>query len=416
MQTSSLRVLATTALVGCLGWGGCSDSTDPTRTGQEDSEVVFGGAVDPEAGGFVLERIEQLGPLPLFVELVGSNLELEPGEETVSLDVAIRNVGADPLLAPAAVWVGRFFPANVTVLNPDMRTARDVDAIPPLPFGFDYADLLGEDGVLTPQELSGAKTWIFHVPGLASFSFEAHAIFGTGPESPVISGILFIDTDENGRYDASDEPYPGGHVQVRGPDGFRGAAHSGSDGRYVATAEQPGLYTLEFNPFLDNGPLGCFTTPNPLEVVLAPGPGGGAQSFHHADFGIRPGSCPPADARVILTDMEPDEIEQDVYQLGGAELMDDRFRMLVEFSGCQPDHPFTLYVSRGFTGTDPVQTWALLAHDDLDEPCDAAFSRTLEFDLAPLRQAYVERYGEPGEVRVLFQDYWGNRTGFLFGP
>ena len=64
----------------------------------------------------------------------------------------------------------------------------------------------------------------------------------------------------------------------------------------------------------------------------------------------------------------------------------------------------------------PVQTWALLAHDDLDEPCDAWFMRTLEFDLQPLREAYIRAYGEPGIIIVNFQDYQGEVTRLEFGP
>jgi hypothetical protein len=223
--------------------------------------------------------------------------------------------------------------------------------------------------------------------------------------------------NEDGRYDAAlDEPYAGGHVEIDGPDGFGGATHSGPDGGYGFQVPGPGLYTLSFDQFLDEGPPGCYTTPNPLEVVLPPTLDGPPPGFHEAHFGIRPGPCPPLDLRVVVTDLDPEQIEQDLYFLEGAELHGDRFRFVVGFSGCQPDHPFTLYVSRHFAESDPVQTWALLAHDDLDELCAAAFSRTLEFDLAPFREAIIDMYGEPVEVLVRFRDYLGNSTPYLYEP
>ena len=63
-----------------------------------------------------------------------------------------------------------------------------------------------------------------------------------------------------------------------------------------------------------------------------------------------------------------------------------------------------------------MQTWALLSHDDLGEPCDMYFERSLRFDLALLRRAYILTYGAPGVVRIRFRDHQGEEHEFVFGP
>ena len=64
----------------------------------------------------------------------------------------------------------------------------------------------------------------------------------------------------------------------------------------------------------------------------------------------------------------------------------------------------------------PVQTWAVVSHDDRGELCRAHFERWLEFDLQPLRDAYQDDYHEPGQVILRLRDYLGQETRFLFGP
>ncbi len=161
----------------------------------------------------------------------------------------------------------------------------------------------------------------------------------------------------------------------------------------------------------------CVTTPNPLEVLIPTGPGGEPLRFEHADFGVALGPCvAPRVPLLTMTDRQPEDIEQDPYALMGARLDADILTLRVGISGCSPDHPFTLYASRHFMESNPVQTWALLAHDDRGELCDAWFERTLQFDLSPLRAEHIRAYGAPGVVLVRFRDFQGTETRFEFGP
>jgi len=110
---------------------------------------------------------------------------------------------------------------------------------------------------------------------------------------------------------------------------------------------------------------------------------------------------------VLLTDLQPAQIPQDPYVLRSIRLDGWVLSLDVGFSGCSPDHPLVLHAGRSFMESWPVQTWLLLAHDDLDEPCDAAFQRTLQFDLRPIQEEHVRAYGSPGRVRLQFRDFQG---------
>lgn len=405
-------------LIAAAAWiGGCTSSQDPVSTPAEDGEAVFDGSVDPAGSSFVLQRIEQPTPpdvAPVYVELIGSNLVVDAANEFVDLDVAVRNASGLALYPPARIWVGRFQPSGVSVVNADLAG----DPAGALAQGFDYSALLGEDGVLAAGETSEAKTWRFHVPDLAPFSFAARAEFSLVPDRAHIAGVVFFDVNADGILDERDERWPGAHLTLAGPDSLQQRTLSDERGRYAFHVAEAGLYRVTVHPmFLASGPTGCFTTPNPLEVLLTPRPDGEPNSFDEAHFGYTQGPCPPPLGPVVLTDLNPGDIEQDPYHLMEIVLVGDVLWLHIEFSGCQPIHPETLYISTGFMESEPVQTWALLAHDDLDEFCRVpAWQRWVAFDLQPLREEYENVYGHPGEIIVRFRDYLGEEHRVLFGP
>ncbi len=414
---------------------GCNESTPPNAE-SPDGGAEFDAAFDPSASSFVLKRIES--PLPgrefVRIELIGSNVRVDRNTETVSLDVAIRNASIHTLYAPAVVWLHRFVPRSVVPTNADLERGGEGDSSlvsPVRAWGFDYSDLLGDDAVLSAGETSGRKTWSFHDPGLVSFAFAAVAHFGVQPDRPRISGMVFHDENRDGRRERGEGPFPG-MVTMTTPDGTSVTTHAGPDGRYTFPVESPGLYSLRYASILrDDEPdpmpphppmpriLVCVTTPNPLEVILVAGPDGEPVSFDNANFGVAPGPCdivPPVLPLLVMTDRRPEDIDQDPYALMDAKLEGDVLTLRVGFSGCSPDHPFTLYASGSFMESNPVQTWALLAHDDRGELCDAWFERMLQFDLAPLRAAHIRAYGRPGVVILRFRDFQGHETRFEFGP
>lgn len=398
---------------------GCSDSTGPSSQAGDD-EALLDAAVDPAAATFVVQASAFDPDSGLYhhgrFELIGSGLVTDPALETVSFDVAIRNNSEDTVAVPLIAWIGRLRPATVVPLNADVEDTLQMRHRV-LRFGFDYSALVGEDALLEPGETSGARTWTFHDPGLAPFTFAARVEVGR-PVPPLlgphIAGRVFQDVNRNGLSD-SGEPGLHGVVLLTTAGGDTVAAHPNRTGHYAFAIESAGLYTLRYGSRLD-WPAECFTTPNPLEVLVVPGPDSQPQSIDGADFGISPRPCHGAIAPAVMIASPLEEIPQDSYTLLELHLRGDILMLKVGVSGCGPDHPFTLFVSSNFMESRPVQTVALLAHDDLDEMCDGYFERTLAFDLAPLRQAYIEAYGHPGEVVLRFRDFAGEERRVRFGP
>lgn len=66
--------------------------------------------------------------------------------------------------------------------------------------------------------------------------------------------------------------------------------------------------------------------------------------------------------------------------------------------------------------SNPVQVRLVLSHDARDELCDAAFGRTLRFDLRPIREAYVRAYGHDGPVVLNLVTPDGIPRSFVLAP
>jgi hypothetical protein len=398
----------------------CTDSTAPPPNKAQDGGTAFDGSFEPDANSFVLKRVDVAPPgyEPIYDDLVGSNLLVDPTQETVSIDVAVRNAGPLTLYAPATIWLNRFVPQEVMPLNADFALDPIGESFPPGKYGYDYAGLLGENGALRPGESSEAKSWVFRDPGLGSFAFAATAAFALVPDRPLIAGVMFSDDDRNGVRDANEGPYHAGGVRVEFPSGTAVYASPDEAGVYRVSVDETGLHRVSFVSILACVACECVTTPNPLEVFLVPGPDGRPQSFEDAHFGIYPGPCfdPPPDSTVVLTERDPEAIEQDFYQLLSAELVGETLQLRVGFSGCGPDHPFTLYAGRPLTEPYPARTWMLLSHDDRGELCAAYWETSLSFDLHPIELEHVRQYGAPGDVRLRFEDFVGIGRDFLLQP
>ena len=113
---SRLAPLALLSLV-LLAIAGCSDSTGPA-TGSDNGTST----IDPGAGTFVLKSLDCQLPDGTYVpvDLVGTDLVLDPDGEHVELTVAVRNAGRTPLHAPVVVWVFDFEPSTTWPVNGDV--------------------------------------------------------------------------------------------------------------------------------------------------------------------------------------------------------------------------------------------------------------------------------------------------------
>ncbi len=421
-------ILLILLLLGALAFHGCSDAVGPTDAEGDLARIGAEGDLDPADGTFVLKTLDLPPPWdgpPARIQLVGSNLQIDATDETVSLDVAIRSLHPEPLYAPAAVWVQDLEPEGVTLLNADWMVS------PPDPpgkaqgdtfeffvhYGYDYADLLGEDGMLEFEEVSESKTWIFHDPGLVSISFHGMAEFGMAPDLPRIAGRCFADLNNDGHPDPTEPALHGSWVTVTLPDGDVADVMPDEDGWWALPVDSAGLYQVRCDLMWAVPWLPCWTTPNPREVLLLPGPDGTPQGFEQAHFGLcefGPVDPPP----IVFTDLPVEELHFGHWTLISARVEEPHtLHMHVGFSGCQPDHPWTLFAHNGYMESLPPQINVVLRHG-VEEDCDAWFETDLTFDLGPLWIDFVESYG-PGELIMNLIGFDGTVTPvslFVYPP
>ena len=369
---------------------GCkSDVTQPRSN--DESRV----SVDPSHSpgpAFTLMTLQAGSPgRQAPITFIGQNVRVDDAG-LVIIDVAVVNHG-EHALRELVVFLSSFRPAGVLPANADLLP---VDVVPPAnpEWGYEYWSLSGDDGVLSPSEMSGYKAWQFHAPGLAAFSFAARAAVAVDvqPVGGRISGLVFWDANVNGQLERGEELLAAGSLRLDGPNGVVQETHVGADARYTFVVDAPGMYRVEFlgSPFAAPLPF-VLTTPNPLQVVLLSDGAGGVQSFDAAPFGARPFRTNTA-TPIQITDRPPDAIRQDYYQLADLKLDGRTLHMRVGFSGCSPDHPLQLYMSGGFMESHPVQARLVLMHDDRGELCDAAWSVERAWDLTPIIRLYTQQY------------------------
>ncbi len=402
LRSKRTLCLLGTMLALAVALGGCSDTTAPEGGDSGLGRIGTEGTYDPDAGTFVLKTLQVPPPFegqPVQIQLIGSNLAIDNSGTQVSLDVAIRSLHPEPLYAPAVVWVEDFTPPGVSVTNADyVLSPPSTDAKQDTfayfeRYGFDYSELLG-DGVLDPEETSEAKTWIFHDPGQVSFSFGGWAEFGLAPDLPRIAGRCFFDENGNGWPEPWEQGLGGSWVIATLPNGDRVDIMPDPEGYYSFPIQDVGLYEMRCDLMWGMPYLPCWTTPYPLEVLITPAPDGTPNSFLDAHFGFCwevPNVPPP----IVFTDVPAPDLHFGHWTLIAAEVFGEHFlRMHVGFSGCQPDHPFTLYASGGYMESLPPQINVVLVHE-IEEDCDAWFEAELVFDLGPLWEDFLSSYG-PG--------------------
>lgn len=396
-RASGLPVLLAACLAALLS--GCSASTSPTT--QRDNQL------DPGAGTFALKDVSIPGAdgQMVLLRLEGSDLVSDPETGTVSLAVTVRNLSPQAVNPPLVVWISSLQPADVTPTGADItlpggQTDPVSAAGDSTAWGFDYTELLA-GAALPAGEATPAKTWVFSDASLVAFSFAARIETGAFAGQARLGGRLFVDLDRNGRPDDGEPAYYGGGVQVTGPGGVVSWSSPGPDGHWEAAVFEAGLYEVLFQSF-EMGPLPVeVTTPNPRSVVLTTGPDGTLQSWLEGDFGVvRDWVPPPLPAQVGFTDRRPVDLHRAPWTFLGAQVYGPVLELQVGYSGCGPQHEFSLWMSGGFQESMPPRAQLTLVHETMEE-CAAYFTQTVRFDLRPLYDRYVESYGSGPLVLVL---------------
>ncbi len=94
-------------------------------------------------------------------------------------------------------------------------------------------------------------------------------------------------------------------------------------------------------------------------------------------------------------------------------IVGDTLEATVSHSGGCTEHDYALVFSNVFLESDPVQMRGLLSHDAKGDPCRALITRTLRFDLAPLKEAYRAGYRVTSGTIILGGN-WPGRLRYDF--
>lgn len=393
-------VAACVLLVWATLLAGCSDSSAPDKAADN--------RLDPGSGTFSLKDVAVPGPdgMPMLLRLVGSDLVVDAQAGTVSLSVRVLNLSAEAIQPPLVAWIRALQPASVTPLNADFTfpgplTDPAVAVTDTAGWGYDYSALLAGQP-LPPGEATPAKTWTFADPDLVPFSFTARIETGAFTGQARLAGRLFLDLDRDGLPSASEPPFLAGGVQVTAPGGVVSWSSPGPDGWWELPVRVAGLYEVLFVP-MEMGPRPVpLTTPNPRQVVVTTGPDGQLLSWREGHFGVaRDAPPPPPPTGVIgFTERRPEQLHRAPWLLLRAGVRGPRLELQVGYSGCEPDHAFSLWMSGGFLESFPPRAHLTLVHETM-EACDAAFTQEIGFDLMPLFGRYAEQYGQGPLVLVL---------------
>jgi hypothetical protein len=141
------------------------------------------------------------------------------------------------------------------------------------------------------------------------------------------------------------------------------------------------------------------------------------------------GACAPADTAApddqaaLTTGQSPASVQltdnwsrwrQDAYEFIEMQLNGDRLSVTVRYGGGCANHEFALLVNPAFLESYPVQMDGVLAHDAKGDPCRALVQKTLEFDLAPVKNAYQRAYQtRTGRINLRVQS-WPRVVQYVF--
>lgn len=366
---------------------GCSDQTGPVR----DDAL---GDLDPVSGTAVLKSLDATTPDgQASLELLSGQVEMLDDGVTVVVDVHLRNEGFLPVGLPITVWIGDFRPAEVFPIDADFVTPT-IPGEPPY-YGWEFGPLDGGDMILEPGEITHFRTWSFNDPGQGPFSFDGWLEAPPSPGSG-LGGVGFWDDDGDGVPDPGEDPFIGYAATVTRPNGMIVTAGPDADGRWSVPLHETGLHTVQFSTYFAMPMDPPMTTPNPQHVMITEGPDGLPSSYLDANLGLERGMPFPV-APLHFSNAPADSLHIAPWRLLELDVLDELILALhVGFSGCSPEHPFSLYAVGGFMESNPPQHDLVLVHE-LDEECDAAWEQRLGFDLTELKAEYMAMYG-PGEL------------------
>lgn len=107
-----------------------------------------------------------------------------------TVNVSIKNVSQEDIPTPIKAVIENIDVPDVTVTNADGLTS---DGKP----YFDYSALVGSDNVLSPNETSGIKTWIFNNPFDDKFTYSVNIVSTQSDEDKAPPAIMITNPVSN---------------------------------------------------------------------------------------------------------------------------------------------------------------------------------------------------------------------------
>jgi hypothetical protein len=91
----------------------------------------------------------------------------------------------------------------------------------------------------------------------------------------------------------------------------------------------------------------------------------------------------------------------DTTDLANAAVSGDTLTIEASYGGGCEVHDFAVCWDQSFAESDPVQVWLEVWHDANGDSCEAYETRTLSFDLTPLKEAWQSGYqAESGTITI----------------
>jgi len=108
---------------------------------------------------------------------------------------------------------------------------------------------------------------------------------------------------------------------------------------------------------------------------------------------------------VHIVDLEKIPKKSDSFGLSKASITEDTLQLKVEYGGGCEKHTFVLYCHNKLKEVDTLEVFII--HDANNDPCEAIVREDVNFDLKPLKTAYLAANPdlEAGELKITFKEH-----------
>ena len=121
-------------------------------------------------------------------------------------------------------------------------------------------------------------------------------------------------------------------------------------------------------------------------------------------------ACTSGDEIAVCDEFAP----ADPVEINAVAIEGDILHIDLAYSGGCAEHILAGCWDGFFAESDPVQVWGFVSHDDMNDPCEAFPSDSIDIDLSPMKAQYQQGYQtENGEI-VINLDAWPESILYAF--